>query len=161
MRCWWRHSTWVPVHAHMCMCKGHSSDSNRQQWDIGLCCYAICMYCSGEYCRVAIVVEEAVEGLWVHSLTVPALFSYQVYWGQCAKYTISDTREVFVTINQKRPTLMHLMHKILFSFLTVHKCMPGLRGSSQMKLAKRLLITSMFRSEERNNAILSNKLKTS
>lgn len=48
--------------ARECMCtrthacvRGHSSDSNRQRPDIGLCCYAICMYCTvGEYCRVAI-----------------------------------------------------------------------------------------------------------
>lgn len=43
------------VHAHTCMRKGHSTDSNRQRPDIGLCCYEICMY-RGEYCRVAIVV---------------------------------------------------------------------------------------------------------
>lgn len=29
-----------------CMCKRHSSASNRHGPDIGLCCYAICMYCT-------------------------------------------------------------------------------------------------------------------
>lgn len=58
--------TAMHVHAHTCMCKGHSSDGNRQQPDIGLCCYAICIY-SGEYCRGTIGVLEAVEGLCGHT----------------------------------------------------------------------------------------------
>lgn len=61
-------------------------------------------------------------------------------------------------MNQKGPALMQLMHKILFSLSTVHKCISDLQGSkhrptSQEKLAKKLLITSMFSSEEMNNRL--------
>lgn len=52
---------------------------------------------------VAITVEEAVEGLWPYISTVPAPFSYHIYGTQRAENTISDTTEIFATMNQNIP----------------------------------------------------------
>ena len=56
------------MHAHTC--EGHSSDSNRQRPDIAFVAMRSVCTVQWEYCRAAIVVKEAVEGLWAHIWTV-------------------------------------------------------------------------------------------
>lgn len=83
------------MYAHRCMCKGHSSDGNRQRPDIGLCCYAIFA------CTVQWGIRQS--GHWGGGSSgrpLPSHFDCSCPVG--AENPLSDIGRFFVSMNKKK-----------------------------------------------------------
>lgn len=129
------------------MGKGHSSDSNRQWPDIGLCCYEICMYHTvGNIAEWPLeCMGRAVEGLCSSQLDLFLPYAY-------TKDNLSYSRNLcFYELENTKINASSL-------FTSASLALRAFSTDIQVKrisLQRKLRITSEFNGEEINNIVPS------